>query len=155
MAKATVPAFDDCPTLEFVATRFIDFVSPWLVLDGQNLAERALCEAIGCYNRDRCAGVEAATRSFVRCLAETAVDLSKYRVSVQDSDGLWIVWSYDEPLMQHLSNHKRKSIQIREREDPVPVAAVMIKLLAAVAPMKALQSAGLDFTNLLASGSTA
>lgn len=148
-ATNPVKAFTDWPTLEQVALKFINFVSPWLVVDGETLAERTLLEAISSYDETLPQGYEASYRKFIERIAESAKVLSSLRVSVKDKDGLWAVWTYDEPLMRHLANHKRNSIQIRERETPVASGPVMIKLLAAISPTQELEVARLDFPSLL------
>lgn len=148
-SSSPVKAFTDWPTLERVALQFIHFVSPWLVVNGENLAERTLRDAIATYDETLHLGYEASHRKFIERIAASAKVLSSLRVSVKDKDGLWAVWTYDEPLMRHLANHKRYAIQIRERETPVASGTVMIKLLAAISPTQELEVAGLDYQSLL------
>ncbi len=144
-----VKAFTDWPSLEHVALQFINFVSPWLVVGGESLAERTLRDAIASYDETLPHGYEAGHRAFMERIAASAKTLSTLRVSVKDKDGLWAIWTYDEPLMRHLANHKRYSIQIRQRENPVASGPVMIKLLAAISPTQQLEVARLDYPSLL------
>jgi len=67
-----------------------------------------------------------------------------------DKDGLWSIWSYDVPLMSWMERHKRWTIQIRPREEPVGAGPVLIKLLAAISSTHELDFAELDFSRLLA-----
>lgn len=148
-SSSPVKAFTDWPILERVALQFIHFVSPWLVVNGENLAERTLMDAIATYDETLPLGYEASHRKFIERIASSAKVLSSLRMSVKDKDGLWVVWTYDEPLMRHLAKHKRYAIQIRERETPVTSGIVMIKLLAAISPTNELEVAGLDYQRLL------
>ncbi|WP_126448143.1 hypothetical protein [Sulfuricystis multivorans] len=148
-SSGPVKAFTDWPTLEHVAFQFIYFVSPWLVVNGENLAEQTLRDAIASYDETLLLGYEVSHRKFIERIAASAKALSSIRVSVEGKDGLWSVWTYDEPLMRYLANHKRYAIQIRERDTPVASSTVMIKLLAAISPTKDLEVAGLDYLSLL------
>ena len=141
-------AFADWPGLENVTLRFINFVSPWLMIGEDTLADKTLREALKQYEEARNNGYEAAHYQFFERLARSADDLAAVRVSVLNDEEQWEVWNYDEPLMRFLSNRKRSSIQIRVREKPVSTGPVMIKLLAAVSPTNELQMAGLDLARM-------
>ena len=134
--------------MENVTLRFINFVSPWLMIGDDTLADKTLREALKEYEEARSEGYEAAHYQFFVRLARSADDLASVRVSVLNDEEQWEVWNYDEPLMRFLSSRKRSSIQIRMREKPVSPGPVMIKLLAAVSPTNELQMAGLDLARM-------
>lgn len=142
-------AFTDWPTLERVAAAFIHFVTPWMMIGTKNLAEETLRGALEAYEKHSRINIEGGHRSFIERVAESAQTLAAIRVSVMDKDGLWSVWQYDQPLMDYLSQHKRCSIQVRERETSIPVGPVMIKLLAAISTTREMQMADLDIPRLL------
>lgn len=149
VSRDSVKAFADWPSLEQVAQRFIQFVSPWLIVDGANFAERTLLEAIAAYDQALGTGYEAGHRKFLAVLAASASVLATLRVSVRDKDGLWVVWTYDEPLVRHVERFGRASIQIRKRVAPIDAGPVLIKLLATISPTHDLELAGLDLPDLL------
>lgn len=141
--------FIDWPSLEQVATHFLHYVSPWLMVGQSNLAETTLRAAFSAYEQMLPHGYEASHRSFIERIAESANVLATLRVSVMNDDGLWAVWMYDEPLMTYLKRHNRWSIQIREREAPIASGPVMIKLLASISSTQDMQFADLDIPRLL------
>lgn len=142
--------FMDWPSLEKVASHFLYYVSPWLVVDGRNLVEDILRSAVLAYNRCLPAGEDTANRAFIEAIAESGEILASVRVSVIDKDGLWSIWSYDVPLMSWMELHNRWSIQIRTREEPIGTGPVLIKLLAAISSTHELDFAELDLSRLLA-----
>ncbi len=149
LAHFAANAFTDWPSLREVTTRFLYFVSPWLMIGQQNLAETTLRSAFESYERMLPEGYEASHRHFIERIAESANLLASQRVSVMGADGLWIVWMYDEPLMAFLQRHKRSSMQIRERETSVAAGPVMIKLLASISSTKDMHFAEIDISRLL------
>lgn len=143
-------AFTDWPTLEHVATQFLHYISPWLVIDNASVAESRLAGAINAYTDGR--DSEHGHRAFIEHLAYTAQDLASHRVSVQDSDGLWVVWGYDQALTDFMHQHARLAVQVRQRETPLPVAPVMIKLLAAVSTTRDMSATDINLAQLLEAG---
>lgn len=139
-------AFTDWPTLEHVASQFINYISPWLIINNENLAECRLAGAVAAYNRF---DSEIGHRAFIEHLAHTAIDLVAHRVSVRDNDGAWVVWGYDEPLPDFMRRHQCWAIQVRARETPLPAAPVMIKLLAAVSTTRDLTASDINLAQLL------
>lgn len=142
--------FMDWPSLEKVATQFLYYVSPWLVVNERNVAEDTLRSAVLAYDRGRQEGEGSANRAFIEAITESVDALVSVRVSVMDKDGLWSIWSYDVPLMSWMERHKRWTIQIRPRDEPVGTGPVLIKLLAAISSTHELDFAALDFSRLLA-----
>lgn len=149
LTSSALKVFTDWPALEHVAIQFLHFVSPWLVVGNESLAETTLRDAFTAYDETLPKGYAAGHRRFIERIAESAKVLSSLRVSVMNNDEQWAVWNYDEPLMTYLASHKRWSIQIRERETPVASAPVMIKLLASISSTQELQIADIDLSSLL------
>jgi len=142
-------AFTDCPSLERVAAAFLHFVTPWMMIGNANLAEETLREALQVYEAKSRTNLECAHRGFIERIAESARTLASVRVSVLDKDGLWSVWQYDQPLMDYLNHHNRRTVQVRDRDVAIPVGPVMIKLLAAISTTREMQMAELDIPRLL------
>ncbi len=149
LSRIALKAFTDWPALEHVAIQFLHFVTPWLVVGNESLAEKTLREALQTYEENLAAGYEIGHRRFIERLAESANVLSCLRVSVKNNREQWAVWNYDEPLMTYLASHKRVAIQIRVRETPVASGPVMIKLLAFISSTRELQMAEINIHELL------
>ena len=146
-------AFMDYPSLEAVATLFLQYVTPWMQVDDRNLAEHTLREAFSAYRQQPSTGNGSNHSAFIARIAQAAQDLATIRVSVLDSHGQWMVWSYDQPLLSYMAEHSRWSMQIRKRTEPVPAGPVLIKLLAAISSTRDMHTADLDYGQLLAFGS--
>lgn len=147
--------FVDWPTLEDTALRFLHYVSPWLIVDGENVAEAILQRAIAEYEDAPPGAEDGRYRRFLVCLAGAAHVLCDLRVSVKNKDDQWAVWSYDEPLMTYLARHNRTSLQIRRRDIGLPVTPVLIKLLASIGSTHELIEVESDIARLMAQGSAA
>lgn len=146
-------AFMDYPSLEAVATQFLQYVTPWMQVDERNLAEHTLREAFSAYHQQHLSGDGSDHSAFIERIAQAAQELATIRVSVLDSSEQWTVWSYDQPLLAYMAEHSRWSMQIRKRTEPVPVGPVLIKLLAAISSTRDMHTADLDYGRLLAYGS--
>lgn len=152
LERKAARAFSEWPSLERVASQFIHYISPWLVINNEPVAEKRIAGAIEAYN-----GIydsDHGHRAFIEHLAHTAKDLAGHRVSIQDRDGVWLIWSYDQPLTEFMSRHGRLAIQVRERDTPLPVAPVMIKLLAAVSTTRDMFATDINLAQLLDTGAT-
>lgn len=146
--------FVDWPALEDTALRFLQYVSPWLIVDGANLAEVMLQRAIAEYEAAPSSEEDVRYRRFLVCLAGAAQVLRELRISVKNKNEQWAVWSYDEPLMTYLARHNRTSLQIRRRDIGLPVTPVLIKLLASIGSTDELIEVESDIARLMAQGST-
>lgn len=149
LSWSATKAFTDWPALEQIAIQFLYYVSPWLIVREECLADITLRNALMAYGETSSGGYEAGYGKFIERIAKSAYSLAAIRVSVKNDEGQWMIWNYDEPLMKFMSNHKRTSLQIRERETPVASGPVMIKLLAAVGSTHELQIAEIDISSLL------
>jgi hypothetical protein len=136
LRQEDVQAFADWPALKQVASRYVYYVSPWLMVGNENFAERELRQAIRSYDNVKVLGSEHGYCAFVGQLIESARRLAALRVSVQDNENLWRQWFYDEPLTRYMAGHKRASIQIRKREAAIPHRPVAIKMCASIMKTK-------------------
>lgn len=142
LARHARAIFEACPNLERISARFAGYVTPHAVgEDGAPLLDRAYASAVAAYRgtSDPRAGIAA----YIRALADTSEELARLRLSVQDSDGHWIIWAYDEPLSKLLNAHRREVVQTRVRPKPAPPGPIAIKLLAAICSTADLQVAGI------------
>lgn len=144
--------YTDFPALEDVTLQYLNFVPPWVVSRGTSVAETAIRNALLAYDEAKADGIDAGHRRYLAAIAESARVLSQLRVSVQNNDNQWLIWNYDEPLLDYMNNYRRSAIQIRERETPIASGPVMIKLLASISPTRELATAEIDMTALFAEG---
>jgi hypothetical protein len=120
--------FIEHPVLKEVVAEFVQFFTPLLVHDGENIGERALSEAFaGCTE----GGVDY--QEFITTLCKCALTLSRIRVSVPDEDQNWHIWAYEEPLAVFMKKNGSKVVQIRKQRQPVPVRTIITRLLAELA----------------------
>ena len=133
--------FVEWPELEQIATQFIRFVSPWLIIDDVGVAEQTLRNALGENTGDVVGHKEFPHRFFMEAISQCAGLLASVRVSVLNEDSLWEIWSYDEPLMHWMENRGRSAMQIRKRETPVERGPILIKMLAFISSTRDMQMA--------------
>lgn len=137
-------AFIDWGSLERVSRNVLHFVSPILTVNEVNLAEALFRRAFQAYEKGRRVSPAAAYRAYIDSLPLVAKDLAKLRISVQSEDGLWEIWSYDEPLMDKLKHRQDRCVQVREREEPVDARPIAIKLLSMTVPTDELGAFGFE-----------
>ena len=142
-------AFTDWPFLERIAVAYVDYVSPWIIVAGESMAERVLQEALRDYDGAHYKKFADGKARFLERIARSAETLARFRISVLSAREEWAIWHYDQPLMQYMSSQGRHAVQIRERDTPIAVAPVMIKLLAAISTTQDLELAGIDLKRLL------
>lgn len=143
--------FDNEPALLGIAHQYLYYVSPWLVVNERNLAQESLVLALQRYveqNKKRDAHA-LAFRVFIETLAESAAGLANVRVSVKDSDEMWMIWSYDQPLMDWMASYKQYCIQIRQRDEVVSTIPLVIKMLAMISTTRELDYAQLNLSTFL------
>lgn len=133
--------------LELIAANFIHFVTPQLFVEGGSLAEMSLIRAFQSFaqaeQRDK-------SREFIETLVASVDSLVRIRVSVQDCDGLWMIWAYNEPLQELLDRHKTQVLQIKQRTVFAPRTPLMVKMLAAITTTEYMGIAQLDFSRMFA-----
>lgn len=144
-----VKAFMDWPALETVAKRYIGYVSPWVIVEGEHFAVQTLEDALDSYDQACIYGYDEGYREFMKRIALSAGTLAKLKVSIKNKSKDWIIWDYEQPLITSLQESKSYLVQTRVREKPLSTPSVMIKLLAAVSPISDLINADLDYNKLL------
>jgi len=120
----------DWPSIEPITDRVVAFLSPVLVHNDVNVAGRLLGRAFEAYREKRPESPALAFRAYLQELTSIATFLSQIRISIQDRDGIWMIWDYDEPLVERLDDAMRYVVRTTEREQPLPVGPILIKFLA-------------------------
>ncbi len=133
--------FVEWPELEQISVRFLRFVSPWLMIDEENVAEETLRNAFAAYEEKVVGRKEFPHRCFMEAIAKCVDLLATVRVSVMSEDGLWEIWSYDEPLMSWMEKKHRSAMQIRNRDVPVDSGPLLIKMFAFISSTRDMQLA--------------
>lgn len=138
-------AFVEWPELETISLRFLQYVSPWLVVNDQNLAEETLKSAFLSIDSKK-AFKEFPHRGFMEAIVQCVDTLASVRISVMSaSSGLWEIWSYDEPLLSWMEKMGKSAMQIRYRETAVDHSPLLIKMLAYVSSTREMQMAEISF----------
>jgi hypothetical protein len=70
-------------------------------------------------------------------------------MSVQDRDGHWAIWNYDQPLLAWMAIHGRRTLQARVREQSIEPGPLVVKLRSHICDVRQLQSAGVDLARLV------
>lgn len=149
LAREAERIFLELPALRNVALQYCRYVSPLVPLeDGQCLLEATLRDAIAGYSEAAVRDPERAMRTFIQALARSVGELCRVRLSVQTRDGSWLIWTYDEPLIEWMPRHGRKALQIRRRDKPVAKGPVLVKMLGYICSVRDLQVAHLDLATL-------
>ena len=145
VAEYAERAFVEWPELEEISLRFLQYVSPWLVVNETNLAEETLKKAFLAINSKK-EYKEFPHRSFMEAIVQCVETLASVRISVMSSSsGLWEIWSYDEPLMSWMKKMGRSAMQIRPRETSIDHSPLLIKMLAYVSSTREMQMAEISF----------
>jgi hypothetical protein len=135
------------PILEKVSTNFVQYVTPLLQVDGKGLAVETIKKAFAaCENIDD----SGKPRAFIESIVGSADVLKHVRVSVQDCDGLWMIWSYNEPLQQLLDQHRANVLQIKHCPIPAKRMPLLVKMLAAISSTEHMETAGLNIGQIFA-----
>lgn len=152
LAGPALRAFTDYPALEKVTVQFLHFVPPWVLYGTVSVAESSIRNALLAYESEQSGHHSSGHRRYIEAIAASAKLLSAIRVSVKNSNDQWEIWNYDQPLTEYMQQRKRSAIQIRNRENPIALGPVLIKLLASISPTNELVTADLDITSLFAGG---
>ena len=138
-------AFVEWPELEAISLRFLQYVSPWLVVNDYNLAEETLKNAFLAINSKK-EFKDFPHRSFMEAIIQCVDTLASVRISVMSpSSGLWEIWSYDEPLLSWMEKMGKSAMMIRRRETSVDHSPLLIKLLAYVSSTRDMAMAEISF----------
>ena len=142
--------FSTCPSLRTVALQFCRFVSPFIELEsGENLLEKAMADAVCGFGAHESQDVRVAIKVFIEALASHVDGLCGIRLSVQDDNGDWQIWQYDEPVFDWMAEHGRKAVLIRHRDEKLAKGPVLIKLLSYICKVRDLQMAHLNLAHLI------
>lgn len=141
--------FMEWPELEQIATRFLGFVSPWLIVDEKNVAEETLKNAFASSDTGNSRNKDFPHRNFMEAIAQCIHLIASVRVSVMNEDGLWDIWSYDEPLMPWMEKKGRSAMQIRQRDVPIEGGPLLIKMLAFISSTRDMQLAEISINTPL------
>lgn len=130
--QATI-LFVSWPNIRLMAMRACWYVSPYLVVDGENLLDRAVSRAFAEANEPSRRWTVEEHRAFVLALQEELVPwLSRIVVLVRKRGDEWVDWDYEKPLMGLMRDLGRDAVCIRERENPLPNEGIRLKLLTHV-----------------------
>ena len=138
-------AFVEWPELEAISMRFLRFVSPWLIVNDQNLAEVTLKEAFAALEHNNSGQKDFPHRCFMESITHCVEALASVRISVMSVSGLWEIWSYDEPLLSWMDRMGKSAMQIRSRDTIVEQGPLLIKLLAYISSTRDMQMAEISF----------
>lgn len=135
------------PILENISTNFVQYVTPLLLVDGKGVAIETIRNAFSaCEDVDH----SGKPRAFIESIVGSADVLKHLRVSVQDCDGLWMIWSYNEPLQQLLDKHRAHVLQIKQRPIPANRTPLLVKMLAAISSTEHMETSGLNIEQIFA-----
>lgn len=140
--------FDTWPTLYHVALRYSRFVSPHIEVDGKNLLITGVGAAVNAFRFSRDEGARGQARAFILALADQTPVLCRLRMSVMTKEGRWAIWKYDQPLQDWMDFHHRSSIQIMERERPLPAGPVLVKFLSYICTVGDLELSGIQLNRV-------
>lgn len=138
--------FVEWPEIEQIALQFIRFVSPWLIVNDRNVAEVTLQDAFAPKSNKEREQKEFPHRSFMEAITRCVTLLASVRISVMNGEGLWEIWSYDEPLWSWMEKRGRSAMQIRSREAAVEHGPLLIKMLAYMCSTRDMQLAEIAFS---------
>lgn len=131
------------PRLRKASLRICRYLSPLLITpDGGNLLEHSIQRAIDAFHAPHCLSETDRFRAFIEALCLEVGDLCAIAVSVKTATGDWILWSFDEPVVDWMRNNRARVIQIRLREEPLARFPVAFALLKGVFSASDLQIAG-------------
>lgn len=149
LAADARPILAELPQLEQTISRFLRYVPRWVMINTERVAESHLAAAINRFAAGRSGGVQSAHRLFLEEIAMTASRLAAVRISALGADSLYHIWNYDEPLADMLASSETSTLQVRPREDALPVDAVLVKLLANIVTVDEMTQSGLNICDLM------
>lgn len=138
------------PALRTVSLQYCRYVSPFIELEsGENLLEVSLSDAIESFKKHEADDPRKGVQAFIAEFPKRVVDLCRVRLSVQTEEGGWVIWQYDQPVLDWMAIHGRKAVQIRRREDPFDKGPVLVKLLSYICSVRDLQMADMDLVRFI------
>ena len=147
VAEQAESIFLEWPEIEMIAAQYLRYVSPWLIVGEDNLAEMTLRDAFKAREGDPERRRSFPHRSLIEAITQSVPLLASVRISVLNGENLWTIWSYDEPLTTWMEKHGRSAMQIRPRETSVVHGPLLIKMLAFVSSTRDLELAEIAFNS--------
>ena len=142
--------FDAWPALRTVSLQYCRYVSPFIELEtGESLLELTMADAINSFKMYEATEQRKGIQAFIAEFPKRVVDLCGVRLSVQTEEGGWVIWQYDQPVLDWMAIHGRKAVQIRRREDPFEKGPVLVKLLSYICSVRDLQMADMDLVRFI------
>jgi hypothetical protein len=135
--------FQEVPSLQDIVGRLCNYLPTVVVIEDEITLHVVLKK---CIESATSVGCEAPLRAFLVSLRELAVKLSHFRVSVQDEEGVWMIWDCGQDLADMLDHHKRNSVQVRRRESPLGVGTLFMVILTNVCSVEDLNEVGIVAT---------
>lgn len=123
-----------------VALKLCWFLSPYIESGNENLLETTIHRAVRAYlsaaNGER-------PRAFLNAVRDGAEMLGVLRVSARDKDDGWLIWDYEESLMDWLDEQGASAVQVTVRAQPLDAGPLVVRLMAQVCTVRDLRVAGL------------
>jgi len=138
--------FIEWPEIELLATHYLNYVSPWLIVGDKNVAETTFSAAFMRYEREQALKRSSVLphRTILSAMAHSVHFLASVRVSVCDKDQLWQIWTYDVPLLTWMAHHHRTSMQVRRRSPSLAHGPLLIKMLGFIGSTRDMQLAEIN-----------
>jgi hypothetical protein len=117
------------PLTEVITDLYLDYLTPYMVYERQNVGKLALTAALGAMKDE-----EGDYQKFITTLcAHSVTPLSRILASVPSNDGSRYIWFYDVPLQRMMRQYRAREVWISEREEPWPVSTILTNMLANIA----------------------
>ena len=130
--------------------KFILFISPWLVVEKENLAAKILKNSFAQIEPlYRISSPEIVHSVFMNELIKAVNLLVDIKVSVEAKDsGNRILWEYDTPLVDFYRAHNGIALRTEKRVQPIKKTPVAIFFIAHVSSVNELTFSQVDFKTL-------
>ncbi|MGB0129189.1 MAG: hypothetical protein WBP72_16230 [Rhodocyclaceae bacterium] len=145
--QATI-LFVSWPNIRLMAMRACWYVSPYLVVEGENLLDRAVSRAFAEANEPSRCWTDEEHRSFVITLQDELVaSLSRIAVSVRSRGNEWVDWDYEKPLMAVMQEIGREAVAVRLNDAPRNAEGIRLKFLSHVCTSQDIEKARLGMSS--------
>ncbi len=126
------------PNLKLASLRLCAFLSPFLLQDERVILDIALDRAIEAAAKETGSNQ---VKAFVAGVFSVVKDLCAIQVSVQDADDNWVIWDFEEPIIELMHAHRRDRVQVRPRDPAFEEGPVGVALLSRVFTIRDLMLA--------------
>lgn len=117
------------PNLRRAALKLCVYLSPYLEQRNRPLLDIALERGIAALIH---APSGQQVSAFIHAIASIADDLCQMQISVEDREGDWAIWDFENPILDWMRAYQRECVQIRQRDVPFPIGAVRLALISRV-----------------------